>query len=116
MSPPVSKNSKNYFLVNAPDIPNAQRAKHTPLHMQQNTPLLENGYYVVGAAILPAGSHSSDAGVHSKIAGSVCIVKVNDAEEVWETLKKDVFYTSGEVWDCAKITVTPVFIAFPTVE
>ena len=41
MSIPVLK--KNYYLVYAPDLPNAQREKHTPEHMAHFAPLLQNG-------------------------------------------------------------------------
>ena len=33
----------NYFLVNAPDVPNSQRAKHTAEHVQQNVPNVQSG-------------------------------------------------------------------------
>ena len=33
----------NYFLVNAPDVPNSQRAKHTAEHVQQNAPNVQSG-------------------------------------------------------------------------
>ncbi|KAI0740619.1 hypothetical protein C8Q76DRAFT_198115 [Earliella scabrosa] len=106
----------NYFLVNAPDQPNSQRAKHGAEHLQQNAPLAQSGYVVVGGALLPTGAVSSDADALAKLVGSVIIVKAESVDHVWETLKKDVFYTSGEVWDNTKITVTPVYIGVPQVE
>ena len=36
---------RNYFLINAPDINQSQRQKHAPVHMEQNEPLTQKGYY-----------------------------------------------------------------------
>lgn len=33
----------NYYHVYAPDLPDAQRAKHTEAHLVQNTPLIQSG-------------------------------------------------------------------------
>ncbi|KAI0753510.1 hypothetical protein C8Q80DRAFT_1095962 [Daedaleopsis nitida] len=107
---------KNYFLVYAPDLPNAQRAKHSPEHMKQNVPLVQSGCIVAGGGLLPQDVNSSDANVLGKITGSFLVVQAETMETAWETLKKDAFYTSGEVWDREKITVTPVFVGVPSVE
>ena len=39
-----SVKSDNFFLILLRDVPNAQRAKHTPKHMEINIPLIESGY------------------------------------------------------------------------
>ena len=39
-----SAKGDNFFLVVVRDVPNAQRAKHTPKHMEINIPLIESGY------------------------------------------------------------------------
>ncbi|EJF57247.1 hypothetical protein DICSQDRAFT_183295 [Dichomitus squalens LYAD-421 SS1] len=116
MSAPTLK--KNYFLIVAPDLPgaNANRVKHTPEHLTYNRPLSENGYIVAGGALLPEGSNSSDAGVHDNLAGSYLVVQADTIEQAWDALKKDVYYSSGEVWDQSKVTVTPVWVALPKVE
>ncbi|KAH9888469.1 hypothetical protein C8Q73DRAFT_794226 [Cubamyces lactineus] len=85
MAAELPKLTKNYFFVYAPDVPNAQRAKHLAVHMVQNTPLLKDG----------------------TISESI--------DDVWAQVKKDVFYTSGEVWDRSKIIVKPAFLALQDV-
>ncbi|PIL32844.1 hypothetical protein GSI_04961 [Ganoderma sinense ZZ0214-1] len=116
MSVPTLK--KNYFLVVAHDQPDAEarRTKHAQEHMAYNQPLIENGTLVVGGGVLPDGVQSSDAHVLAKVRGSYLIIQADTAEHVWDSLKKDAFYSSGEVWDHGRITVTPVFPAFPQVE
>ncbi len=41
MSTPTLK--KNYYLLRAPDLPNAQRAKHNAEHMAYWGPLMQSG-------------------------------------------------------------------------
>ncbi|KAM5545108.1 hypothetical protein V8D89_001219, partial [Ganoderma adspersum] len=134
----------NYFLVVAHDQPDAgaRRAKHVQEHMAYNQPFAENGRVVAGGGLLPDGANASDADVHGKIVGSYIVFQADTAEQVWDSLKKDVFYASGEVvgaratsfrgwqqgadsvivpgvyvqWDHSRIAVTPVFSAFPRVE
>ena len=72
------------------------------------------------------------------MVGSYYIFQADTAEQVWESLRKDAFYASGEVvsaratssegaddltvpdicvqWDHSRITITPVLPAFPRVE
>ncbi|RPD58153.1 hypothetical protein L226DRAFT_537289 [Lentinus tigrinus ALCF2SS1-7] len=107
---------KNYYLINAPDISNSQRAKHTPQHMENSMPLVRSGYIVAAGVFLPAGINSSDADAVNKASGSYVIVQADTVEQAWATLKEDVFWTSGEVWDHDKLTVTPVYVAVPKVE
>ena len=38
-------NAKNVRLVYAPGVPHTQRVKHTPVHMEQNAQLLQEGYF-----------------------------------------------------------------------
>ncbi|TFK84856.1 hypothetical protein K466DRAFT_495826 [Polyporus arcularius HHB13444] len=114
MSVPALK--KNYYLIHAPDIPNAQRAKHIAAHMATSAPLVQSGYIVAGGGFLPQTAHSSDADALAKISGSFILVQADTAEQAWETLRKDAFWESGEVWDREKVTVTPVYVGVPKVE
>ncbi|KAI0705314.1 hypothetical protein C8T65DRAFT_653010 [Cerioporus squamosus] len=114
MSVPTLK--KNYYLINAPDLPNAQRAKHTPQHMVASAPLVQSGYIVAGGGLLPQTADSSDADAITKISGSFLVVQADTAEHALEKLKEDPFWTSGEVWDREKVTVTPVYVGVPKVE
>ncbi|KAJ8454525.1 hypothetical protein ONZ51_g12975 [Trametes cubensis] len=111
MASGLPKLTKNYFLVYAPDLPNAQRAKHVPEHIVHNTPLIKNGIIKLGGGLLSSDAKSTDADAHDKLDGSFIIVHGESIEEVWALIKKDVFYTSGEVWDRSKIIIKPVFLA-----
>ncbi|KAI0365934.1 hypothetical protein BV20DRAFT_953296 [Pilatotrama ljubarskyi] len=111
MDLPTLKN--NYFLVYIQDVPNAQRSKHQQAHMEQNLPLIQNEYIKVGGALLPQDGKSSDADALEKLVGSFMVVQADRIETVWDLLKKDAYYTSGEVWDHNKIFVTPAYIATP---
>ncbi|KAI0333278.1 hypothetical protein GY45DRAFT_1319889 [Cubamyces sp. BRFM 1775] len=113
MASELPKLKKNYFFVYAPDIPNAQRTKHIPEHMVQNTPLIKNGVIKLGGGLLTADAKSTDADARDKIDGSFIVIQGESTEEVWALVKKDVFYTSGEVWDHSKIVVKPAFLAIP---
>ncbi|RDX47480.1 hypothetical protein K466DRAFT_210106 [Polyporus arcularius HHB13444] len=112
--PPAPK--KNYYHIHALDIPNAQRAKHNAGHLEITLPLVESGYIVAAGGLLPQTAHSTDADAFTKISGSFFIVQADTAEQAWETLKKDPFWHSGEVWDHEKTTVTPAYVAVPRVE
>lgn len=46
---------------------------------------------------MPQDVKSSDANVSQNIIGSFLIVQATSIDAVWETIKKDIFYTSGEV-------------------
>ncbi|KAM5545107.1 hypothetical protein V8D89_001218 [Ganoderma adspersum] len=116
MSMPILK--KNYFLVVAHDQPGAgaNRAKHAQEHLAYNQPFTEKGLLVAGGGVLPDGVNSSDADAQGRMVGSYFIFQADTTEQVWDSLRKDTFYASGEVWDHSKITVTPVLPAFPRVE
>ncbi|KAI0657661.1 hypothetical protein C8Q70DRAFT_1055448 [Cubamyces menziesii] len=111
MASELPKFQYNYFLVYAPDVPNTQRLKHLPEHMVQNAPLFKDGTIKLGGGVLPPDSKTSDADVFQKVDGTFIVVRGESVEDVWEKLKKDVFYTSGEVWDHSKIVVKPAFLA-----
>ena len=59
MASELPKLTKNYFLVYAPDLPNAQRAKHVPEHIVHNTPLIKNG--IISKSHLLRPTPSSEA-------------------------------------------------------
>ncbi|KAI0359268.1 hypothetical protein OH77DRAFT_1434549 [Trametes cingulata] len=107
----LPKLKNNYYLVYIQDVPNSQRSKHEEEHMHQNLPLIQNGYIKVGGALLPPDGKSTDADALNELVGSFMIVQADSAEAVWELLKKDAYYTSGEVWDHNKIFVTPAYVA-----
>ncbi|EIW53946.1 uncharacterized protein TRAVEDRAFT_51684 [Trametes versicolor FP-101664 SS1] len=102
----------NLYHVYAQDKPGAQRAKHKAQHLAQNTPHMQSGFIRVGGGLLPTDVKSTDPGAEEKIVGSFIVVKAESIDVVWDTLKKDIFYTSGEVWDLDKVCVTPVFVPF----
>ncbi len=35
--------------------------------------------------------------MHGKIVGSYLVIQADTMEQVWDSLKKDIFYSSGEV-------------------
>ncbi|KAH9856785.1 hypothetical protein C2E23DRAFT_721954 [Lenzites betulinus] len=105
----------DYFMIKAMDVPNSERVKHTELHVAQNTPLISSGIIRAGGGLLPQDVKSSDANARQNIIGSFIIVQATSIDAVWETIKKDIFYTSGEVWDHEKITVTPAYMAIKQV-
>ncbi|RPD58140.1 hypothetical protein L226DRAFT_537303 [Lentinus tigrinus ALCF2SS1-7] len=100
----------SHFLIFAPDVPNAQREKYKPQHMEYNGPLFQSGYIVSGGGLLPDGKIATDADVLENLVGSFIIVKADSKAQVLETLKGDPFYSSGEVWDHEKLQITPIFL------
>ena len=54
--------------------------------------------------MLPPDSKTSDADVFQKVDGTFIVVRGESVEDVWEKLKKDVFYTSGEVVSISALT------------
>ncbi|KAI0764333.1 hypothetical protein BD413DRAFT_577054 [Trametes elegans] len=106
----------NYFHIYAYDVPNAQREKHMPRHLEQNNPLVESGLLRAAGGLLQEDSKSTDAGAAQKIVGSFVVVREESIDKVWDYLKNDIFYTSGEVWDHEKIVVKPVLLATPDVK
>ena len=52
---------------------------------------------VAGGAILAKGSTTTDPDVLEKMAGTVLFVVADTEEEVWEQLREDPYYVSGEV-------------------
>ena len=108
--------SKNFFLVIAPDVPNAQRAKHVAVHMEVSIPLIESGYIgknfstraltcsktltvpkVAGGGTLSQGTLATSSDAMEKMTGSAFVVRADSEEQVWENLRKDPFYSSDEV-------------------
>ncbi|KAL1945227.1 hypothetical protein VTO73DRAFT_2078 [Trametes versicolor] len=102
----------NYYHVYAQDLPNAQRAKHTEAHLVQNTPLIQSGVIRAGGGLLRPEFNSSDPDARQNIVGSFIIIQAESMEAVWEILNKEIFYTSGEVWDREKLSVVPVYVPF----
>ncbi|RPD72160.1 hypothetical protein L226DRAFT_537291 [Lentinus tigrinus ALCF2SS1-7] len=107
---------KNYYLIQVPDLPNAQRAKHTPEHFAYFLPLMQSGRIIVGGGLLPQTVQSSETDSAAKVSGSFLVIQADTTEHAWEALKGDVFWSSGEVWDREKATVTPVYVGVLTVE
>lgn len=46
---------------------------------------------------MPADTKSTDADAATKMNGSFIIVQAESIDAVWALIKKDIFYTSGEV-------------------
>ncbi|KAL7277533.1 hypothetical protein ACG7TL_008456 [Trametes sanguinea] len=113
-TPPALKH--NYFLVYIPDIPNAQRPKYQDAHMKHSVQLIQDGTIKVGGVLLAPTSKMTDPYFAQNTTGSWIIMRADSIEKVWEILRQDPFYTTGEVWDHEKITVTPAFVAIPEVK
>ncbi|KAI0667071.1 hypothetical protein C8Q78DRAFT_982909 [Trametes maxima] len=111
MAPSSPKN--NYFLVHAPDVSDSQRSALAEEHMKQNEGAFKSGFIRLGGGLLQPGAKSTDSDALQKLAGSFVVVQAETEEQVWEALKKDVYYTSGKVWDHERLAVTPVFIPRP---
>ncbi|KAI0705298.1 hypothetical protein C8T65DRAFT_740871 [Cerioporus squamosus] len=109
----MSSPRDSYFLIVAPDVPNSQREKYKPQHIEHNTPLIQSGYIVSGGGLLPDGKVAADADAPESLSGSFILVKTDSSEKVWETLKGDIYYSSGEVWDHGKLQVRSVLLAIP---
>ncbi|KAL7277530.1 hypothetical protein ACG7TL_008453 [Trametes sanguinea] len=112
--PPTYKH--NYFLVHILDVPDAQHTKHLEAHAKVFMPLMQNGTLKIGGALLPQTTKTSDSDVLKKTIGAWMIIRAEDIETVWEIIKQDPFYTSGEVWDHDKITVTPAYMVLTEVK
>ncbi|KAI9060449.1 hypothetical protein FKP32DRAFT_1022597 [Trametes sanguinea] len=112
--PPTFKH--NYFLVHIVDLPNAQHTKHLEAHSKQFMPLMHDGTLKTGGALLPPTAKTTDPDVLTKTVGAWMIIRAENIEKVWEIIKQDVFYTSGEVWDHDKITITPAYVVLPEVK
>ncbi|KAI0628390.1 hypothetical protein C8Q77DRAFT_1162133 [Trametes polyzona] len=108
----VSGPKLNYFLVHIPDLPNAQRTKHEREHIEHNGLLIQSGLIRLGGGLLPPETKATDADAHQKIVGSWIIVQADSIDAVSSVVKKDIYYTSGEVWDHEKIQITPVLMPF----
>ena len=52
---------------------------------------------VAGGGLLQKGTMTTDADAKEKMNGSCIIVRAESEAQVWETLRLDPFYTSGEV-------------------
>ncbi|KAH9888468.1 hypothetical protein C8Q73DRAFT_710273 [Cubamyces lactineus] len=103
----------NFFLVYAPDKPDAQREKHFPAHMERGRQLWQSGVIRMGGALLPQDVRATDAGAAEKTCGGFIIVKAESVDEVWAIIREDVFWTSGEVWDRERVTIQPAYIVMP---
>ncbi|KAI0705317.1 hypothetical protein C8T65DRAFT_577662 [Cerioporus squamosus] len=114
MSAPALK--KNYYLIQVPDLPNAQRAKHNTEHMAYWGPLIQRVSCIAAGGLLPQAVQSSNADAITKVSGSFLVIQADTAEQAWETFKKDVFWTSGEVLDRERATLIPVYVGVPKVE
>ncbi|KAI8978191.1 hypothetical protein BD414DRAFT_494876 [Trametes punicea] len=103
----------NYFLVHIVDVPNAQRAKHLDVHLAHNASVIQDGAIKLAGGLLPQTSKTTDPDALQRLVGSWMIVRAESIEHAWEIVKEDPFYTSGEVWDREKVTVTPAYVATP---
>lgn len=51
----------------------------------------------MGGALLAPDAKASDPDALEKVVGSFGVFEVDSVEAVWDIIKKDIFYTSGEV-------------------
>ncbi|KXN90142.1 hypothetical protein AN958_04632 [Leucoagaricus sp. SymC.cos] len=103
------------FLVYAPDKTEEgtleKRLSVRSQHLESAKAKFTTGLVRVGGVLLtPESVATSDA--PKKMIGSVFIYEADSIEQVWETVKGDIYYTSG-VWDTEKLTVLPYIIATP---
>ncbi|KAL1584572.1 hypothetical protein WHR41_07056 [Cladosporium halotolerans] len=81
----------------------AERNQVRADHLKDTKPDVESGLIVLGGAML---EEPIKEGVPPKMKGSVLMCVANTEEEVWDRVKKDVYYT-GDVWDKEKVQIFP---------
>ncbi|CCM05874.1 uncharacterized protein FIBRA_08111 [Fibroporia radiculosa] len=110
----ANKPALHKFFVYAPDLPGPEtpkrRVAHLPEHFKTALPLIKSGFIVYGGGVLTPESVSMP-GAEEIMIGSFLICAGESLEAVLETLKKDVFYHSGEVWDVEKLVILPAKVA-----
>ncbi|KAI0470703.1 hypothetical protein GGR56DRAFT_140679 [Xylariaceae sp. FL0804] len=102
------------WLVVVPDKPGAhqKRLDVRPKHFEGLKPLLESGKLKTGGAVLSEKPDGDDA-TKFDFYGSTMVFVAASRAEVVETLRRDVYATSG-VWDVDKAQIWPAKIAFRT--
>ncbi|EKM80793.1 hypothetical protein AGABI1DRAFT_83753 [Agaricus bisporus var. burnettii JB137-S8] len=108
-------NTRPRFFIYAPDNTKEgtldKRLSVRAKHLETATANFGSGFVrVAGALVTPESIASPDA--PKKMVGSAFICEAEHIDQVWEMLKKDIYYTSG-VWDVEKIVVLPYMIATP---
>ncbi|KAH9925927.1 uncharacterized protein BXZ73DRAFT_543, partial [Epithele typhae] len=83
--------------ISITDLPNAQRAKHLAENTENSTPFVQSGRVVLAGGVLRDGVVSSQADARQKVKGSLMIASAETAEELWDFIRKDIFWTSREV-------------------
>ncbi|OAA56851.1 Dimeric alpha-beta barrel [Cordyceps fumosorosea ARSEF 2679] len=106
--------AKFEFLVIVPDKPGTlqKRLEVRATHLANVKPLVANGTYKMGGAVLnsvPEGADPSAFDFH----GSSLVAVAESKEAVLEQLKNDIYVTSG-VWDLEKAQIFPFICAFRT--
>lgn len=111
----MSSVPRQRWIVYAPDRTEEgtleKRLSVRPKHIEGATANFGSGIVRVGGAILtPESVVTPDA--PKKMIGSVFIFEADTIDQVWDVVKKDIYYTSG-VWDREKLSVLPYNIATP---
>ncbi|KAM0689704.1 hypothetical protein Q7P36_010575 [Cladosporium allicinum] len=96
---------KQEWMVILPDYTGklAERNQVRADHLKHTGPDVESGLIVLGGAML---EEPIKEGVPPKMKGSVLMCVADTEEEVWERVKKDVYYEKG-VWDKEKVQIFP---------
>ncbi|KAL8784618.1 MAG: hypothetical protein Q9213_003873 [Squamulea squamosa] len=94
------------WLVQTPDLPNAQQARLSNLsaHLAYNQPHIEAGNLVLTGPTLASQPESADQ--IPAMTGSVSLLKAGSEEEVWAIVRENPYAKVG-VWDLDRATVTP---------
>ncbi|KAK0755012.1 hypothetical protein B0T18DRAFT_316068 [Schizothecium vesticola] len=103
---------KYEWLVVIPDFPGMleKRREIRPHHFAGLKPAMESGLYSMGGAVLNSVPKDDDP-ASLDMCGSTVVMVAASKEEVYETLKKDVYATSG-VWNVMDAQMWPLKCAF----
>ncbi|KAL7273482.1 hypothetical protein RUND412_003657 [Rhizina undulata] len=95
------------FFVHLPDLPNANRHRARPLHLQKAIPMIRNNDFLrFGGAYLKSHPETAEEDPVDRMAGSFTVVVAESKEDVIKRLKEDPYTTEG-VWDIEKARIWP---------
>jgi len=104
-----------HFLLYGPDKPDAQRFKHVSEHLQYLASL-ETKIIQVSGLLMPANNLeiSKETGMPVQMTGTIFIYEADSFEEAQKIAHADPFWSSGEVWDLEKSTITALTVIHDT--
>ncbi|KAK2739113.1 hypothetical protein FQN57_006679 [Myotisia sp. PD_48] len=97
--------STKQWIVIVPDHPGmlSKRKEVRDTHLSRLGPILDSGFLKMGGAVLDEHPAEGEA---PAMNGSALIVCAESAQEIRDTLSKDIYATSG-VWNVEKAQITP---------